>query len=136
MSYKQAIAKSKKYFRIGLTSLAMFQFTLGGPLASSAQAQQNNDGNTKTPIKHVIVIIGENRSFDHVYATYQPPVGQKVNNLLSQGIINADGTPGPNFSVATAFHAVDKQPNPFLLSPMGKSLYPVLPTPLTAGAPS
>jgi phospholipase C len=136
MSYKQVISKSKKYFRIGLTSLAMFQFSLGGPLAGSAQAQQNNDGNTKTPIKHVIVIIGENRSFDHVYATYQPPAGQKVNNLLSEGIINADGTPGPNFSVAAAFHAVDKQPNPFLLSPMGKSLYPVLPTPLTAGAPT
>ena len=25
-----------------------------------------------TPIKHVIVIIGENRSFDHVFATYVP----------------------------------------------------------------
>jgi phospholipase C len=136
MSYKQIIAKSKKYFRIGLTSLAMFQFTLGGPMASSAQAQQNNDGNTKTPIRHVIVIIGENRSFDHVYATYQPPAGEKVHNLLSEGIINGDGTPGPNFSIATAFHAVDKQPNPFLLSPMGKSLYRVLPTPLTAGAPT
>jgi phospholipase C len=136
MSYKQVIAKSKKYVRIGLTSLAMFQFSLGGPLAGSAQAQQNNDGDTKTPIKHVIVIIGENRSFDHVYATYQPAVGEKVHNLLSEGIINADGTPGPNFSTATAFHATDKQPNPFLLSPMNKSLYPVLPTPLTAGAPT
>ncbi len=26
----------------------------------------------RTPIKHVIVIIGENRSFDHVFATYVP----------------------------------------------------------------
>ncbi len=30
---------------------------------------------TTTPIKHVIVIIGENRSFDHVFATYQPKTG-------------------------------------------------------------
>src|SRR5271154_2067792 len=53
-----------------------------------------------TPIQHVIVIIGENRSFDHVYATYQPKPGQSVWNLLSEGIVNADGTPGPNFSRA------------------------------------
>ena len=35
------------------------------------------------------MIIGENRTFDHVFATYQPPVGQTVDNLLSKGIINA-----------------------------------------------
>jgi phospholipase C len=28
---------------------------------------------TTTPIKHVVVIIGENHSFDNVFATYQPP---------------------------------------------------------------
>ena len=48
-----------------------------------------------TPIQHVIIIIGENRSFDHVYATYKPKKGQKISNLLSRGIVNADGTPGP-----------------------------------------
>ena len=32
---------------------------------------------TTTPIKHVIVIIGENHTFDNVYATYQPPSGQQ-----------------------------------------------------------
>ena len=36
------------------------------------------DTNTATPIKHVIVIIGENRSFDHVFATYKPKDGQTV----------------------------------------------------------
>ena len=45
----------------------------------------------------MIVIIGENRTFDHVFATYRPPAGQKVDNLRSKGIIKADGTPGPNF---------------------------------------
>jgi phospholipase C len=143
MSYKSVASKSVNYLRIGLTSLALFQFTLGGPLASSAQAQEgnsakaptSNDGNTVTPIKHVIVIIGENRSFDHVYATYKPAGGEKINNLLSEGIVNADGTPGPNFSLGTTYSAVDKKPDPFLLSPGSKSVYPVLPTPLTAGAP-
>ena len=27
---------------------------------------------TASPIKHVIIIVGENRSFDHLYATYTP----------------------------------------------------------------
>src|SRR5947209_13528498 len=41
---------------------------------------------TATPIKHVIVIIGENRTFDNIYATYVPKHGT-VSNLLSRGII-------------------------------------------------
>ena len=43
---------------------------------------------TTTPIKHVIVIIGENRTFDHVFATYKPRNGESVDNLLSKQIIN------------------------------------------------
>ena len=31
---------------------------------------------TATPIKHVIVVIGENRSFDHIYGTYVPKSGE------------------------------------------------------------
>ena len=54
-----------------------------------------NDGNTATPIKHVIVIMGENRTFDHLFATYQPVNnGEQVLNLLSEGIVKKDGTPG------------------------------------------
>ena len=77
--------------RMGMACLALFQFTG----ATSLFAQQGSgDGYTTTPIKHVIVIIGENRSFDHVFATYVPRGGQSVWNLLSEGIVNADGTPG------------------------------------------
>jgi len=46
---------------------------------------------TETPIEHVIIIIGENRSFDHLFATYTPPSGQSIWNLLSKGIITAEG---------------------------------------------
>src|SRR5580692_7160915 len=67
----------------------------------------SNDGKTTSPIKHVIIIIGENRSFDHVFATYVPKSGQTVSNLLSRGIIEADGTPGPNYSLAAQYRAVD-----------------------------
>ena len=100
----------------------------------AAYAQDNIDQpRTRTPIKHVIVIIGENRTFDHIFATYQPKRGESVDNLLSKGIINADGTPGPNYSIATQFSAVDSHRDGYEIDPMVKSLYPVLPTPLAGG---
>ena len=68
--------------------------------AAAAAPLRPNDVETATPIKHVIVIIGENRSFDHIFAAYKPRPGQSVLNLLSKGIIKEDGTPGPNFSKA------------------------------------
>jgi phospholipase C len=33
---------------------------------------QSEESATQTPIKHVIVIVGENRTFDHVFGTYKP----------------------------------------------------------------
>lgn len=57
-----------------------------------------NDDNTVTPIRHVIVIVGENGRFDHVFATYRAPSGDKVTDPRSAEIINADASPGPNVS--------------------------------------
>ena len=109
--------------------MALLQFM---PLTSLLA--QSNDNNTTTPIKHVIVIIGENRSFDHVFATYQPVAGQSVWNLLSEGIVNADGTPGPNFWKAAQSAATDLAPDAFQLSPSPMP-FPgnVLPAPLNGG---
>jgi phospholipase C len=139
MSFKRFAANSMHCCRIALTSLALFQFSLGGPLVSTAQAQTDNDNKTASPIKHVIVIIGENRSFDHVFATYVPKSGQTTVNLLSEGIIKADGTPGPNFEKAHQRAAVDlgekKGGDPFLLSPPKLDFGgDVLPAPLVGGA--
>jgi phospholipase C len=139
MSLKRFAANSMHCCRIALTSLALFQFSLGGPLASTAQAQTDNDNKTTSPIKHVIVIIGENRSYDHVFATYVPKSGQTTMNLLSEGIIKADGTPGPNFEKAHQRAAVDlgekKGGDPFLLSPPKLDFGgDVLPAPLVGGA--
>ena len=62
---------------------------------------------TASPIKHVIIIVGENRSFDHLFATYAPQRrDEKILNLLSQGIVNADGTPGPHFARGHQFQIV------------------------------
>ena len=72
-----------------------------------ARADRAAGTSTATPIKHVIVIIGENHTFDDVFATYQPPQGQSVQNLLSERIINASGDPGPNVAKATQNTASD-----------------------------
>ena len=57
------------------------------------------------------MIIGENRSFDHVFATYVPKHGESVDNLLSKGIVKLDANknaiPGPNFEKAQQLAATD-----------------------------
>ena len=88
----------------------------------------------RTPIKHVIVLIGENRTFDHTFGTYVPRAGQTVSNLLSRGIIHADGTPGPNFALAAQSEAAAQ--SGYYISPATKTRYAVLPGPSTSGAPS
>ncbi len=92
---------------------------------------------TATPIKHVIIIVGENRSFDHLFATYVPKKkNEKVLNLLSQGIVNADGTPGKNFVKAHQFQIISAPNNgKYFISAdqQQKALYNVLPAPDLAG---
>jgi phospholipase C len=120
-----------------LILLVVFQLLMTSPVPLRADEHHgggDNSSDTRTPIKHVIVIIGENRTFDHIFATYEPKDHQKVWNLLSEGIVNEDGTPGPNYSRAAQFSAVDSSPSPFEMSPMSKTIYPVLPVPLAGGA--
>jgi phospholipase C len=133
--------KRKSYLlqscRLGLSALALGQFTFAPAFAGGAPSPA--DHYTRSPIKHVIVIIGENRSFDHVFATYVPKPGQSVNNLLSQGIIKLDGNKnavaGPNFGKAHQLAAQDLgSTDAFLLSPP-KQLFPndQLPAPQVGG---
>jgi phospholipase C len=133
MTAKQVASTALRAMRTGVVSVAMFQLAIGNAFAQSASTSPR-DNDTVTPIKHVIVIIGENRSFDHVFATYVPKKGQKVWNLLSQGIIKADGTPGPNFSKAEQNAAYDEAPDAFTLSPTKTTFQgSVLPAPLVGG---
>lgn len=92
---------------------------------------EKNDRATKTPIKHVIVIVGENRTFDHVFATYKPKHEQRISNLLAKGIIKEDGTPGPNYALSVQKSAVDN--GSYQLSPGSKKAYSVLPPALSGG---
>lgn len=85
-----------------------------------------------TPIEHVIVLVGENRTFDNLYGVYKPAPGQTIWNLLSQGIVREDGSPGPRYAQAaqrTADMSRGYRPDP---APVGA--YQQLPQPYAAAA--
>ena len=85
-----------------------------------------------TPIEHVIVVVGENRTFDNLFATYRPKAGQSVWNLLSRGIVNEDGTPGPNFAAAAQKTA--RNTGSYQAMPEVAGAYEALPQPYATGA--
>jgi len=119
-----------------LLVFAISVFGFSAPVRADGDHDRDNDSDsikTASPIKHVIIIVGENRSFDHLFATYVPKEKREhVLNLLSEGIINADGTPGPNFAKAHQFK-ITSAPNggKFFSSAdlANKELYSTLPAP-------
>jgi phospholipase C len=129
MSSSSFTTKLRQHLAVGTSIFALVaNLEAAPPIAPQAKPV------AATPIQHVIVIIGENRSFDHVYATYQPKSGQTVSNLLSRGIIDAAGNPGPKAKAATQYAAADV--GTFTISPVAKSPYTNIPPPGTDGAPS
>jgi phospholipase C len=93
--------------RVGAAA-ALGAFTANGGAADPDKSVDRVS--TTTPIKHVIVILAENSSFDHAFGAFRPREDQHIANLLSKGIVNADGTPGPNFSKAAQFTSVAAAP--------------------------
>jgi phospholipase C len=118
-------------FRRILPALAAGVALLGASIPTASA--DVNDTATTTPIKHVIVIIGENRTFDQVFATYEPVNnGETVLNLLSEGIVKPDGSPGPNYGKALQYQGSDT--TTYQLAPL-KAPYATLP-PALVGGPS
>src|SRR6202162_5016264 len=113
----------------------------GGNSGGNGSGQSSTEaGKTASPIKHVIILIGENRGLDHTFGVYRPKgAGQTISNLLSKGIVNEDGTPGPNFAHAQQF-SVGTQPNFYIGAPNNaKFAYNAanaMPQPNTAGTPT
>jgi phospholipase C len=122
------LAQARQHLAVG-TSLFALLVNLGAPAPAAAQEHP-----TASPIQHVIVIIGENRTFDHVYGTFVPKRGQTVSNLLSRGIVTLNGTPGLNYALSAQYSAVDS--GLFENSPGSKFAYSNIPAPETAGAPT
>src|SRR5215469_8610786 len=92
---------------IACASLAAMVFS---PLSTPAFPGNGGDDaptqKTETRVTHLIVLIGENRTFDHLFATYISPSGDHVQNLLSEKMVHPDGTPGPNFEKAAQYRAI------------------------------
>ncbi len=94
---------------------------------------------TESPIKHVIILIGENRGLDHTFGVYKPKGReQTISNILSKGIVNEDGSPGANVALAQQF-LVAPQAQYYTGAPAAaKSAYGntgQMPQPNTNGAP-
>jgi len=102
-----------------------------GDVAQAAQPSRTAAEAT-TPIRHVVVIVGENRTFDNVFGAYVPGAGQSISNLLSKKIINADGSPGPNFSDAAQQQATDT--DIYSISPVKTGPFAALDPPNTTDA--
>jgi phospholipase C len=136
MTVKRFASQVLQGTRVGLASLVMLQMGLAGPFLGAAQAKdhdKDDGGRSRTPIKHVIVIVGENRTFDHIFATYEPKGGESIQNLLSEHIIKEDGTPGKNFADAHQYSADATDSSIFQLAPKKKTLFSPLPAELNGG---
>src|SRR5450432_3635529 len=97
-------AKNSHPWRLRFATLGASS-ALAAMIAAPTVAHDNDGGGTRTPIKHVVVIFPENRSFDHYFATYPNAMNKpgeprfrardntpSINNLLSAGLL----TKNPN----------------------------------------
>jgi phospholipase C len=134
----------RKWASRWITGASAFSFTLVAATTGFAGGtSQSTDftaaAKTATPIKHVIILIGENRGTDHTFGVYKPHGrGQTISNLLSKGIVNENGSPGPNFSLSRQFQ-VSPQKLYYVGAPdKAKAAYGQrgqMPEPNTNGAP-
>jgi phospholipase C len=116
--------------------------TLGFAGPGGAKDKDPDSIKTASPIKHLIVLIGENRGLDHTFGVYTPVgKGETISNLLSKGIVKADGSPGLNFSLSQQY-SVAMQPNWYFGAPnIAKTPYTNMsgtnlqPQPNTNGSP-
>jgi phospholipase C len=99
--------------------------TSSAPTGPAASVSAQDALPTATPIKHLVVIFGENRSFDHYFATYPKaanPAGEPmftaaantptVNNLLNNNLIaaNPNQTNASNLAISPAIPATELVP--------------------------
>ena len=119
-----------------LLSALAAALTLSVALAAHGQEQgmRQEEPATASPVKHLIIIIGENRTFDHVFGVYKPRPGETVSNLLSKGIVTEDGKPGPQFGLARQYGATARPS--YFIAAQSKTAYDVLPAPQLNGAPN
>jgi len=137
---QQRIGSNKWWLKatscVSALALCAFSYTTTVQAANTDAAAKVK---TASPIKHVIILIGENRGLDHTFGVYKPKgAGQTISNILSKRIVNVDGSPGPNYKLAQQY-AVAPQPAWYFGAPSkAKTPYGagnLMPQPNTNGAP-
>src|SRR5580698_2901155 len=103
MSYKALLS-------IPLTAMALALAACGSSGSSTPSTAQSvqDAAVTATPIKHLVVIFGENVSFDHYFGTYpnaanpagEPMFNAATNTPAVNGLTEALLTDNPNFTNA------------------------------------
>src|SRR5215831_9968672 len=134
--HQEREAAMTRRFILAPTALALCSISFSAP-ASADSDGDSASRKTASPIKHVIVLIGENRSFDNVYGTYDPRPGQSVSNLRTSKIVREDGSLGSRASLAAqvALNAIPSQY--FIHQPASnKAPYATLPAPNTSYLPA
>jgi phospholipase C len=129
-------SKFLRHRLLSCVALGAMAINVLAPIAAAqAQALSASNGDkrhTRTPIKHLIVVVGENRSFDNVFATYVPPdPKQSVWNLRSQGIVDQNGMPDVNVAMAKQRTADATGKETFQLAPPTNGEFSPLPQPST-----
>ena len=117
-------------------AIALLGMGIAGSAYNAQLGTAPERSTTASPIKHVIIVIGENQSFDHVYGTYVPPNGESISNLLVKGIIGPDGSPGPHFAKAQQFTTSGQTSYFISVAAKKKTRYTTLPAPTLSGAPN
>ncbi|WP_296655175.1 alkaline phosphatase family protein [Paraburkholderia sp.] len=95
-----------RHMAVGTLTAAAFASTLAWSAGDGHDKNHPNDVRTATPIKHLVVIYGENVSFDHYFATYPHaanPSGEPAFNALPgtpevNGLSGALLSNNPNFT--------------------------------------
>ncbi len=115
-----------------LAAVVATQLLVATPLRAQTDTG-SNDGKTTSPIKHVIIIIGENRTFRSHLCHLQAQEGATVDNLLSRGIINAGRHARSEFC-AVGSNILRRTPTRSRKVPDRRRSYPTLPPPRTVAA--
>src|SRR6516225_4304668 len=137
MLWRAADRRMRRRDAVVVSAVALLVVVAAMPVHGADPDTATDRLKTATPIKHVIIIVGENRSFDHLFATYQPKSrNERVLNLLSERIVKSDGSPNENFDKGHQFQ-ITSAPNggKFFISAgkANKTLYTTLPAPDLAG---
>jgi phospholipase C len=117
-------------------AIALLGTGMAGSASSADPGAAAGRPTTASPIKHVIVVIGENQSFDHLYGTHVPPSGDLISNLLVKGIVRPDGSPGPYFAKAQQFTTAGQTSYFISVATKNQTRYTTLPAPTLNGAPN